>query len=133
MPETQYATMYVRRTQVKGYLEAGKELPSEAELGCGVQRQPKRGGGASGFNGTVHHAHYDSNVHRVRNLSSGDTRIYLEFPYPRVSCHRCQAQVPGTEEARKSLFLLSILSIIHQNASLILAVKYKSISQSDTE
>ena len=32
---------------------------------------------------------YDRKVRRVRDLSCGDTRIFLEFEVRRVECHRC--------------------------------------------
>jgi len=32
---------------------------------------------------------YDRRTHRVRDLDSGGTRIYLEFEYRRVDCRRC--------------------------------------------
>ena len=32
---------------------------------------------------------YDRKVRRVRDLSCGDTRIYLELEVRRVDCHRC--------------------------------------------
>ena len=34
---------------------------------------------------------YDRRIHRVRDLDSGGTRIYLEFEYRRVDCRRCHA------------------------------------------
>lgn len=34
---------------------------------------------------------YDHKVHRVRDLSCGDARIYLEFELRRVWCRRCGA------------------------------------------
>ena len=34
---------------------------------------------------------YDRKVHRVRDLSCGDARIYLEFELRRVWCRRCGA------------------------------------------
>jgi len=37
----------------------------------------------------VHHGWYDRSVRRARDLSNGDTRIYLEFEVRRVACHRC--------------------------------------------
>jgi len=40
--------------------------------------------------GRVHHSHYDHKVRRVRDLSSGDKRIYLEVEIRRVYCQRCQ-------------------------------------------
>ena len=32
---------------------------------------------------------YDRRVRRVRNLSCGDTRVYLEFEVRRVDCRSC--------------------------------------------
>jgi transposase len=37
----------------------------------------------------VHRSSYDSKMRRVRDLSCGDTRIYLEVAVRRVSCRRC--------------------------------------------
>jgi len=39
--------------------------------------------------GTEHNGWYDRTVRRVRDLSSGDTRIYLEFDVRRVFCRPC--------------------------------------------
>ncbi len=39
--------------------------------------------------GTVHHGWYDRSVRRARDLSNGDTRIYLEFEVRRVACRSC--------------------------------------------
>ena len=39
--------------------------------------------------GTVHRGWYDRSVRRVRDLSNGDTRIYLEFEVRRVDCRSC--------------------------------------------
>jgi transposase len=39
--------------------------------------------------GTEHNGCYDRTVRRVRDLSSGDTRIYLEFDVRRVVCRPC--------------------------------------------
>jgi transposase len=37
----------------------------------------------------VHYGWYDRAVRRARDLSNGDTRIYLEFAVRRVACRRC--------------------------------------------
>jgi transposase len=37
----------------------------------------------------VHHGWYDRRVRRVRDLSCGDTRIYLDLEVRRVQCRRC--------------------------------------------
>jgi transposase len=37
----------------------------------------------------VHHGWYDRSVRRARDLSNGDTRIYLEFDVRRVDCRSC--------------------------------------------
>ena len=37
----------------------------------------------------MHSGWYDRSTRRVRDLSSADTRIYLEFEVRRVQCHRC--------------------------------------------
>jgi len=37
----------------------------------------------------VHHGWYDRAVRRARDLSNGDTRIYLEFEVRRVACRSC--------------------------------------------
>ena len=42
--------------------------------------------------GTVHWGWYDRSIRRARDLSNGDTRIYLEFEVRRVDCRSC-AQV----------------------------------------
>jgi transposase len=41
--------------------------------------------------GQSQHAHYDSKLRRVRDLSCGDTRVYLEVEVRRVQCRRCGA------------------------------------------
>ena len=37
----------------------------------------------------MHYGWYDRAVRRARDLSNGDTRIYLEFEVRRVACRRC--------------------------------------------
>ena len=37
----------------------------------------------------MHHRWYDRSVRRARDLSNGDTRIYLEFEVRRVDCRSC--------------------------------------------
>jgi transposase len=37
----------------------------------------------------VHHGWYDRSIRRARDLSNGDTRIYLEFEVRRVDCRSC--------------------------------------------
>ena len=37
----------------------------------------------------MHHGWYDRRVRRVRDLSCGDTHIYLELEVRRVQCRRC--------------------------------------------
>jgi len=39
--------------------------------------------------GTVHFQHYDHTRRWIRDLSNGDTRIYLEVEIRRVACRRC--------------------------------------------
>ncbi|OOP55140.1 MAG: hypothetical protein AYP45_16455 [Candidatus Brocadia carolinensis] len=39
--------------------------------------------------GAVHRSHYDKKVRRVRDLSCGEMRIYLEVRIRRVQCRRC--------------------------------------------
>ena len=38
---------------------------------------------------TVHRSYYDKTVQRIRDLSCGDARIYLEVEVRRVRCKRC--------------------------------------------
>ena len=38
---------------------------------------------------TVHQGWYDRSMRRARDLSNGDTRIYLEFEVRRVDCRSC--------------------------------------------
>lgn len=40
--------------------------------------------------GLVHHSFYDRKVRRVRDLSCGDVRIYLDVEVRRVYCRRCK-------------------------------------------
>jgi transposase len=40
--------------------------------------------------GFVHHSFYDRKIRRVRDLSCGDVRIYLEVEIRRVDCRRCK-------------------------------------------
>jgi transposase len=42
-----------------------------------------------GVCGTSHHAFYDHKLRLVRDLSCGDTRVYLEISVRRVWCRRC--------------------------------------------
>ncbi|MBU4320662.1 MAG: transposase family protein [Nitrospinae bacterium] len=44
---------------------------------------------ACGCCGTVHRGYYDKTVRRIRDLSCGDARIYLEVEVRRVRCKRC--------------------------------------------
>ena len=44
---------------------------------------------ACGCCGTVHRSYYDKTVRRIRDLSCGDARIYLEVEVRRVRCKRC--------------------------------------------
>ncbi len=37
----------------------------------------------------MHRGWYDRTMRRARDLSNGDTRIYLEFEVRRVACRRC--------------------------------------------
>jgi transposase len=39
--------------------------------------------------GTEHRSYYDSKTRRIRDLSCGDVRVYLEVTVRRVSCRRC--------------------------------------------
>ncbi|MBI5613366.1 ISL3 family transposase [Candidatus Gottesmanbacteria bacterium] len=39
--------------------------------------------------GTVHRSHYDKKVRRIRDLSCGDARVYLEVLVRRVLCREC--------------------------------------------
>ena len=44
---------------------------------------------ACGICGTIHRSYYDKKVRRIRDLSCGDARIYLEVEIRRVQCKRC--------------------------------------------
>jgi transposase len=44
---------------------------------------------ACGCCGAVHRSYYDKKVRRIRDLSCGDARIYLEMEVQRVQCKRC--------------------------------------------
>ena len=52
------------------------------------RRSPRANGGKTvcGFCGSVSRSYYDRKTRRVRDLSCGDTRVYLEFESRRVSC-----------------------------------------------
>jgi transposase len=41
--------------------------------------------------GLAHHGFYDRKTRRVRDLSCGDVRIYLELEVRRLSCRRCKS------------------------------------------
>jgi transposase len=41
--------------------------------------------------GTLHYGWYDRKTRRVRDLSCGDTRVYLELEVWRVHCRQCGA------------------------------------------
>ena len=41
--------------------------------------------------GTARAGRYDAKIHRVRDVASAGTRIFLEFETWRLYCHRCQA------------------------------------------
>src|SRR6266704_2362273 len=57
------------------------------EFGIGSGWQIQRGD--SGGCGRVHSGWYDRRVRRVRDLSCGDARIYLEIEVRRVPCRSC--------------------------------------------
>ena len=42
-----------------------------------------------GWCGTTHRSHYDKKMRRIRDLSCGDARIYLEVEVRRVLCRGC--------------------------------------------
>jgi transposase len=42
-----------------------------------------------GVCGTAHRSWYDRQIRQVRDLSCGDTRVYLELEIRRVACRRC--------------------------------------------
>lgn len=44
---------------------------------------------ACGCCGRWHRTWYDRKIRRVRDLSCGDTRVYLEFDVRRVNCTAC--------------------------------------------
>ena len=77
--------------------------------GCGefsVTRRPAScgwcGGGktACGTCGQISRSFYDRRVRRVRDLSCGDARVYLEFEVRRVGCRSC-----GTVKQEKLAWL----------------------------
>jgi transposase len=54
-----------------------------------IVRLVRRGKTACGTCGRVARSFYDRTVRRVRDLSCGDARVYLEFEVRRVACRRC--------------------------------------------
>ena len=48
------------------------------------------GGKNCGACGTIHHIFYGRKIRRVRDLSCGDMRVYLDVEIRRVFCRRCQ-------------------------------------------
>jgi len=44
---------------------------------------------ACGCCGTLHRSYYDKKIRRIRDLSCGDARIYLEVEVRRAQCKRC--------------------------------------------
>ncbi len=52
-----------------------------------VQRTQKKT--ICGCCGAVHRTYYDKKIRRIRDLSCGDARIYLELEVRRVQCKRC--------------------------------------------
>jgi transposase len=58
-----------------------------AHFAAGPTRKKTRGG----VWGTVTRTFYDHKVRQVRDLSCGDTRVYLEIEVRRVKCPRCEA------------------------------------------
>src|SRR5881628_3628901 len=46
---------------------------------------------ACGACGRVQHGWYDRKVRRIRDLSCGDTRVYLDVEVRRVACRACDA------------------------------------------
>ena len=70
-----------RRLKYRGYLET-------RELGLSILRGLKKNGNAAAA-ALVHRSYYDKSVRRIRDLSCGDARIYLEVEVRRVRCKRC--------------------------------------------
>ena len=71
---------FVREQRLRGYLEIQRqELLSLSGLKKTV----------CGCCGKVHRSHYDRKVLRIRDLSCGDARIYLEVEVWRVLCREC--------------------------------------------
>ena len=72
-------------------------LPTSRALEGGVRGSVGAGGGAGanskksrcGQCGTVARGYYDKRTRRIRDLSCGDVRIYLEVEVRRVRCRKC--------------------------------------------
>ena len=73
----------LRRSEGPGYCAA----PPVKKTACGTCGRVQRGW-------------YDRKVRQVRNLSSGDTRVYLDVEVRRISCGRC-----GTVKQERLAFL----------------------------
>ncbi len=71
---------FVQEQTFKGYLETRRHglfiLSGHKKTVCGCC-------------GTVHRSYYDKTVRQIRDLSCGDTRIYLEVEVRRVMCRGC--------------------------------------------
>src|SRR5262249_36090461 len=72
LPARGNGARHLRRPQ-GAHHQAQTALKKKVCGGCGCQRK----------------GWYDRTVRRVRDLSCGDTRIYLEFEVRRVLCRRC--------------------------------------------
>ena len=70
-------------------------VPKPRYAVCSVTRRPvssrSHGGQKNGLQrrGRAHSGWYDRKVRRVRDLSCGDTRVYLDLELRRVACRRC--------------------------------------------
>ena len=65
---------------------ASSATPRHASCPCGAAEKT-----ACGTCGQSHRAFYDRKRRRIRDLSCGDTRVYLEVEVRRVDCRRCGA------------------------------------------
>ena len=72
---------FVRGMTYMGYLETRRHGLSDLS---GYKKT------ACGCCGIVHRSYYDKKVRRIRDLSCGDARIYLEVEVRRVQCKRCR-------------------------------------------
>lgn len=85
-------------TDAPGFVHGRRSRGSSAIQRPGLSSWPGGKKNACGKCGTPHRSFYDRKVRRIRDLSCGELRIFLEVEIRRVQCRRCgnvkQEKVP---------------------------------------